>query len=494
MDGTVYVYPQYRSPVTLLGHGTCLEPPTRCTTTGRSVCQIPFGAWKLDSARYSFDKHCLSTFCPPTIHRLSSAADAFHRSAAAAAAVAAAAVNGTGGGVATGGGGGNNSSSSSNNNNNSTTNASGSNIATVQGSGGGGGNAISIADTAAAACYNLHSSAAASVAAAVSGFIPTMSSHSGAHTGPHHHTSAGATPSLIQAAAAAARQQTYLSDAKHPALTFTSPLSGAQKLLPSAEAFPSILPVFADSLSQLNYGRKVFPCPQCRYTTDRRNNLKRHMLTMHQACSKLLECCGILFTTKASLREHALIFHYHGYTCFYCGRRFCRKALLKRHLSVHNGQKDFVCSVCDYATSHKSNLERHRKVHVRQDSDGKDAGIICVDGSSSSNSNNVHNTSGSNSSNSGTNSHHNHPHNHSKNTNHSASSSTPSGAHCTKTSSHSDDDDDDDDEDELLCVDSQHVEGRPHHLHRSHPDMKHEVNDSDDDVSICLDDEEVHVN
>lgn len=114
-------------------------------------------------------------------------------------------------------------------------------------------------------------------------------------------------------------------------------------------------------------GRKVFPCPQCRYTTDRRNNLKRHMLTMHQTCSKLLECCGIFFSTKASLREHAMVFHYHGYTCFYCGRRFCRKALLKRHLSVHNGQKDFVCSVCDYATSHKSNLERHRKVHARID-------------------------------------------------------------------------------------------------------------------------------
>lgn len=118
-------------------------------------------------------------------------------------------------------------------------------------------------------------------------------------------------------------------------------------------------------------GRKLFPCPNCRYTTDRRNNLKRHMLTMHQTTSKLLECCGILFRTKASLREHAMIFHYHGYTCYYCGRRFCRKALLKRHLSVHNGQKDFVCSVCDYATSHKSNLERHKKVHQRPE-DGKD--------------------------------------------------------------------------------------------------------------------------
>ncbi|KAL3847504.1 hypothetical protein ACJMK2_018410 [Sinanodonta woodiana] len=131
-------------------------------------------------------------------------------------------------------------------------------------------------------------------------------------------------------------------------------------------------------------GRKVFPCLHCRYTTDRKNNLKRHMLTMHQTCSKVLECCGILFATKASLREHAAIFHYHGYTCFYCGRRFCRKALLKRHLSVHNGQKDFVCSTCDYATSHKSNLERHRRVHCRledersgNESDGKTDKTYC---------------------------------------------------------------------------------------------------------------------
>lgn len=28
-------------------------------------------------------------------------------------------------------------------------------------------------------------------------------------------------------------------------------------------------------------------------------------------------------------------------------------------MSVHNGHKDFVCSECSYASSHKSNLERH---------------------------------------------------------------------------------------------------------------------------------------
>lgn len=127
---------------------------------------------------------------------------------------------------------------------------------------------------------------------------------------------------------------------------------------------------------------KLFPCPHCRYVTDRRNNLKRHISTMHQTCDKLLECCGVSFSTKASLREHIMIFHHNGYSCPYCGRRFCRKALLKRHLSVHSGQKDYTCPSCDYATSHKSNLERHKRIHERLKL-GEDGSIFgCTDFSS----------------------------------------------------------------------------------------------------------------
>ncbi|XP_061171914.1 zinc finger protein 484-like [Saccostrea echinata] len=106
-------------------------------------------------------------------------------------------------------------------------------------------------------------------------------------------------------------------------------------------------------------------CPHCKYSTDRKNNLKRHIVTMHQDSSKILECCDTVFKSKALLREHVLLNHRSGYICKICRRNFCRKALLRRHLSVHNGQKDFRCSMCSYATSHKSNLERHQKVHNR---------------------------------------------------------------------------------------------------------------------------------
>ena len=136
------------------------------------------------------------------------------------------------------------------------------------------------------------------------------------------------------------------------------------------------------------FGKKLFGCSQCRYVTDRKNNLKRHVATMHQECEKRLECCGVAFKNKASLRDHVIIFHSSGYMCRYCGRNFCRKALLKRHIAVHSGQKDYVCELCDYATSHKSNLERHKKVHDKQAGldeavfDGQDTGNSQVSPSS----------------------------------------------------------------------------------------------------------------
>ena len=111
-------------------------------------------------------------------------------------------------------------------------------------------------------------------------------------------------------------------------------------------------------------GKKEYHCQYCRYTTDRKNNLKRHVITMHENSPKILECCGIFFTNKASLRDHVIQCHKHGYDCRICGRNFCRKALLKRHVTVHSGQKDFTCALCGYATSHKSNLDRHKKRHL----------------------------------------------------------------------------------------------------------------------------------
>ncbi|MPC50851.1 zinc finger protein 628-like [Portunus trituberculatus] len=116
---------------------------------------------------------------------------------------------------------------------------------------------------------------------------------------------------------------------------------------------------------------RLVVCSFCGYVTDRKNNLKRHIQTMHEASSVELECCGKRFFNKADMRAHTRALHRDGYMCPVCRHVFCRKALLKRHLSVHTGIKEFICCLCGYDTSHKSNLERHMRTHAKDKEENK---------------------------------------------------------------------------------------------------------------------------
>lgn len=126
---------------------------------------------------------------------------------------------------------------------------------------------------------------------------------------------------------------------------------------------------FPDDLSATSAGlkqprpAKIFSCNRCSYETDRKNNLKRHVATMHDPVQNALDCCGSHFATKGDLRDHTRSAHGSGYTCWQCGHTFCRRALLHRHQSVHSGLKAFSCSKCGYQSSHKSNMQRHMQVH-----------------------------------------------------------------------------------------------------------------------------------
>ena len=114
---------------------------------------------------------------------------------------------------------------------------------------------------------------------------------------------------------------------------------------------------------------KPFRCgyPKCQYETNRRNNLKRHVVTMHERLASPHTCCGLTFFRKADMRSHTREVHTEGYPCSWpgCGKGFVRKALLDRHLKIHTGEKPFVCPVCHYGTSHKSNLDRHVRIHFK---------------------------------------------------------------------------------------------------------------------------------
>jgi uncharacterized Zn-finger protein len=129
----------------------------------------------------------------------------------------------------------------------------------------------------------------------------------------------------------------------------------------TAETFlPNKSSISSQSNSKI---RRRLSCSQCSYTTNRLNNLKRHIQTMHEILSEPIDCCDQFFVSKAHFRAHVNTEHRCGYHCDTCQRTFCRKALLKRHQSIHSGQKAFVCPICSYSTSHKGNLDRHARVH-----------------------------------------------------------------------------------------------------------------------------------
>jgi uncharacterized Zn-finger protein len=137
----------------------------------------------------------------------------------------------------------------------------------------------------------------------------------------------------------------------------------------SSRAETSLGKISSISSSSNSKIRRRLSCPQCSYITNRLNNLKRHIQTMHEILSEPIDCCDQLFISKAHFRAHVNTEHRCGYHCDICQRTFCRKALLRRHQSIHSGQKSFICPICSYSTSHKGNLDRHARVHRHQNED-----------------------------------------------------------------------------------------------------------------------------
>ncbi|XP_064482542.1 zinc finger protein 467-like [Ornithodoros turicata] len=100
--------------------------------------------------------------------------------------------------------------------------------------------------------------------------------------------------------------------------------------------------------------------PRCSYGSARRNNLERHMRTMHRPEESF--CCNEKFLTKFEFVEHTQQEHQSGeYPCNFegCNVVCTRRALLYRHERVHTGEKPHHCTECEYRSSSRSNLQRH---------------------------------------------------------------------------------------------------------------------------------------
>ena len=54
------------------------------------------------------------------------------------------------------------------------------------------------------------------------------------------------------------------------------------------------------------------------------------------------------------------------YLCKLCGKQFCSNYHVRRHMSIHTGEKQFQCNICKKRFSQKANLKAHLVLHLNR--------------------------------------------------------------------------------------------------------------------------------
>ncbi|EFN68032.1 Zinc finger protein 28 [Camponotus floridanus] len=108
----------------------------------------------------------------------------------------------------------------------------------------------------------------------------------------------------------------------------------------------------------------MFYCKFCKYRTNRKDVLVRHMRYIHHPKR----------TANWNVRDDAnnydsTTYHMHKrYVCPFCKKVYAPKSLLKKHIQMgckmNPRNTQFACTFCPYKSMYKANMERHvRNVH-----------------------------------------------------------------------------------------------------------------------------------
>ena len=87
-----------------------------------------------------------------------------------------------------------------------------------------------------------------------------------------------------------------------------------------------------------------YNCPNCSYCARRNSDLKKH--TLYGCCSKKFLATGI-------------------YKCELCEYQTSMKPNLIKHRRCHSGERPFSCDKCDYRATQKGALKKHERTHTK---------------------------------------------------------------------------------------------------------------------------------
>ena len=118
------------------------------------------------------------------------------------------------------------------------------------------------------------------------------------------------------------------------------------------------------------YHYQSYKCETCQNYYYSQNSLNTHIHVVHEGHKDYsCESCGKLFAGAQDLKRHIRGVHegIKDHKCNTCGKEFFKKFSLQGHIrTVHEKLRDHICAYCTKAYSTAQHLRKHISVHVGQ--------------------------------------------------------------------------------------------------------------------------------
>lgn len=107
-------------------------------------------------------------------------------------------------------------------------------------------------------------------------------------------------------------------------------------------------------------------CTHCGKAFKWKQGLSNHMLVHNPEKQMLCDVCGYSTTHMKALKSHKLLHTGEFFACTVagCKHRANRKENMKLHIETHKQGRDFICEVCGCKFSQSKNLKRHALKHT----------------------------------------------------------------------------------------------------------------------------------